>query len=155
MVRIEIFRNFADYYSPIKYMTLHIPFPELQSLLLTKAKQEVSLNYVDEQTVAIGKTAKFFGIEKKISMNMHVQEVAGSDIVLAHDNAILVKSIMEVVKIGFPQLTNLIEMRPPNAVAVHLDQIEQAKKALEYVTLNALCFRESGAVVDFSLRKEA
>lgn len=136
-------------------MTLHIPFPELQSLLLAKAKQEVSLNYVDAQTVAVGKAVKILGFEKQLSMKLHVQDVSGSDIVLAHDNAILVKSIMEVVKIGFPQLTSLIEMRLPNAVAVHLDQIEQAKKAFEYVTLNTLYFRENGAVVDFSLRMEA
>lgn len=132
-------------------MTLHIPFSELQSFLLAKAKQKVSLNYVDEQTVAIGKTVNIFGFEKQLSMKLHVQEVSGSDVVLSHDNAILVKSIMEVVKIGFPQLTNLIEMRPPNAVTVHLDQIEQAKKAFEYISLNALCFRESGAMVDFTL----
>lgn len=130
-------------------MTLHIPFPELQSLLLAKANQEVSLNYVDEQTVAVGKTVKL--LRRQLSTNLHVQEVSGSDIVLAHDNAILVKSIMEVVKIAFPHLTRLIEMRPPNAVAVHLDQIEQAKKAFEYITLNALCFQESGAIIDFSL----
>lgn len=132
-------------------MTLHIPFPELQSLLLAKAKQKVSLNYVDAQTVAVGKAVKILGFEKQLSMKLHVQDVSGSDIVLAHDNAILVKSIMEVVKIAFPHLTRLIEMRPPNAVAVHLDQIEQAKKAFEYVTLNALCFQESGAIIDFSL----
>lgn len=136
-------------------MTINIPFPELLSLLLAKAKQEVTLNYVDEQTVAVGKAIKIFGFEKQLSMKLHVQEVSGSDIVLAHDNAILVKSIMEVVKIGFPQLTSLVEMRPPNVVAVHLDQIEHVKKVLEYVSLNALCFRESGVVVDFNLKMEA
>lgn len=130
-------------------MILHIPFHEFQSLLLAKANLEVSMNYVDDQTVAVGKTVKL--LRRQLIMKLHVQEVSGSDIVLAHDSAILVKSIMEVVKIGFPQLTSLIEMRPPNAVTVHLDQIEQAKKAFEYISLNALYFQESGAVIDFSL----
>lgn len=136
-------------------MTVHIPFPELQSLLLAKSKHEISMNYMDEQTVAVGKTVKFLGLERQLSMKLYVQEVSGSDIVLAYDDTIFMKSIMKVVEFGFPQLMNLIEMRPPNVVAVHLDQIDQTKNALEYVTLNALCFRESGAVVDFSLNMEA
>ncbi|MBR4918058.1 MAG: hypothetical protein IKZ52_02430 [Bacteroidales bacterium] len=89
-------------------MNIKISYPEIQSLLQSKVKTEISLTYVDDQTIKVGKAFTVLGIFKTIGLKLRVENVSGDNIVLAHDNPILVKSAMKIVEVSFPEfLPNL------------------------------------------------
>ena len=89
-------------------MNFIISYPEIQSLLQSKVKQEITIAYVDDQTIKVGKTFTVLGISKTIGIKLRVGNVSGDNIVLAHDNPILVKSAMKIVEVSFPEfLPNL------------------------------------------------
>ena len=135
-------------------MNIHIPFTEIQSLLLTKTHQEVGMSCTDERTLAVSKTVTFLGFSKEIRMNLSVQEVADSRILLSHDNPVLIKSVVELAKFLSPKINELVEAPSSSTVALYLDKVEQLQKVFEKVTLQNICFQTDGADIYFSLKQQ-
>ena len=48
-------------------MNIKISYPEIQSLLEAKVKQEIAIAYVDDQTIKVGKTITVSGISKTVA----------------------------------------------------------------------------------------
>lgn len=71
-------------------MNIKISYPEIQSLLQSKVKQEITIAHVDDQTIKVGKTFTVLGISKTIGLKLRVEKVSNDNIVLAHDNPIRV-----------------------------------------------------------------
>ena len=121
-------------------MNINISYPEIQSLLQSKMKQELFLSYVDGQTIKVGKTITVLGFRKDIALKLRVEDVQGDDIVLAHDNPILVKSAMKIVEVAFPEFLELLELHSDNSVVVHLGRVKQLEKFFEIISLKDICF---------------
>lgn len=132
-------------------MNINISYPEIQSLIKEHLEQEIIVKFVNEKTIYVGKTMKFLGIEKAVGMNVRVEAIEGNNLILAHDNAILVKSVMKFIEIGSPDLSNFLQMRPDNTVAVCLSQIPQLEEVLEHATLDRLGFTEGGVMAGVTL----
>lgn len=121
-------------------MNINISYPEIQSLLQSKMKQELFLSYVDGQTIKVGKTITVLGFRKDIALKLRVEDVQGDDIVLAHDNPILVKSAMKIVEVAFPEFLELLELHSDNSVVVHLGRVKQLEKVFDMISLKGICF---------------
>ena len=134
-------------------MFLRISYPEIQSLLQSKVKTEITLAYVDDQTIKVGKTFTVLGISKTIGLKLRVENVSGDNIVLAHDNPILVKSAMKIVEASFPEFLEMLELHSDNSVVVHLGKVKQLEKVFDMVSLEGICFLPEGAVAEVAIRK--
>lgn len=134
-------------------MVLRISYPEIQSLLQSKIKQEINIAYVDDQTIKVGRAFTVFGISKTIGLKLRVENVSGDNIVLAHDNPILVKSLMKIVEVSFPEFLEMLELHSDNSVVVHLGKIKQLEKVFEMISLEDICFLSEGAVAEVIMRR--
>ena len=134
-------------------MFLRISYPEIQSLLQSEVKTEITLAYVDDHTIKVGKTFTVLGISKSIAMKLRVESVSGENIVLAHDNSILVKSAMKIVEASFPEFMEMLELHSDNSVVVHLGKVKQLEKVFEMISLEGICFMPEGAVAEVTIRK--
>lgn len=133
-------------------MFLRLSYPEIQSLLQTKVKQEIAVTYVDDQTIKVGRTFSLLGVSRTLGMKLRVESVNGENIVLAHDNPILVKSAMKIVEVSFPEFQELLELHSDNSVVVHLGKVKQLEKAFEMVSLEGICFLPEGAVAEATIK---
>lgn len=133
-------------------MVLRISYTEIQSLLQSKVKQEITIAYVDDQTIKVGKTFTVLGISKTIGLKLRVENVSGDNIVLAHDNPILVKSAMKIVEASFPKFLEMLELHSDNSVVVHLGKVKQLEKVFEMVSLEGICFMSEGAVAEVTMK---
>ena len=133
-------------------MVLRISYPEIQSLLQAKLKQEIAIAYVDDQTIKVGKTFTVLGISKTIGLKLRVENVSGDNIVLAHDNPILVKSAMKIVEASFPEFLEMLELHSDNSVVVHLGKVKQLEKVFEMISLEGICFLPEGAVAEVTMK---
>lgn len=133
-------------------MNIKISYPEIQSLLQAKLKQEITIAYVDDQTIKVGKTFTVLGISKTIGLKLRVENVSGDNIVLAHDNPILVKSAMKIVEASFPEFLEMLELHSDNSVVVHLGKVKQLEKVFEMVSLEGICFMSEGAVAEVTMK---
>lgn len=133
-------------------MNIKISYPEIQSLLEAKVKQEIAIAYVDDQTIKVGKTITVFGISKTVAAKLRVVDVNGDNIVLAHDSAILVKSVMKIVEMGFPEFLELIELHSDNSVVVHLGKVKQLEKVFQIFSLEGICFFPESVVAEVTIK---
>ena len=134
-------------------MNIKISYPEIQSLLQSKMKQEINIAYVDDQTIKVGRAFIVFGISKTLGIKLRVENVSGDNIVLAHDNPILVKSVMKIVEVSFPEFLEMLELHSDNSVVVHLGKIKQLEKVFEMISLEDICFLPEGAVAEVIMRR--
>lgn len=133
-------------------MLLRISYPEIQSLLQSKVKQEIIIAYVDDQTIKVGKTFTVLGISKTIGLKLRVENVSGDNVVLAHDNPILVKSAMKIVEASFPEFLEMLELYSDNSVVIHLGKVKQLEKVFDMVSLEGICFLPEGAVAEVTIK---
>lgn len=134
-------------------MNIKISYPEIQSLLQSNMKQEINIAYVDDQTIKVGRAFTVFGISKTLGIKLRVENVSGDNIVLAHDNPILVKSVMKIVEVSFPEFLEQLELYSDNSVVVHLGKVKQLEKVFEMISLEDICFLPEGAVAEVIMRR--
>jgi hypothetical protein len=132
-------------------MFLHISYLEIQSFA-KEHKHIITISYVNERTIKVCKKMMFFGIEQTVDINLRIDAVEGNNLVLAHDNATFVKSVMQYIELCQPEYLTLLRLRPDNTVALRMDQIPQLREVLEHKTLNSLGFSESGVTLGIDTR---
>ncbi len=147
MILSQIFRTQLEINNIIK-----ISYPEIQSLLQSKVKQEITIAYIDDQTIKVGKTFTVLGISRTLGLDLRMENVNGDKIVLAHDNPILVKSVMKIVEVSFPEFLEMLELHSDNSIAVHLGKVKQLEKVFEMISLEDICFLPEGTVVGMSIK---
>ena len=133
-------------------MNIKISYPEIQSLLQSKVKQEITIAHVDDQTIKVGKTFTVLGISKTIGLKLRVEKVSNDNIVLAHDNPILVKSAMKIVEASFPELLEILELYSDNSVIVHLSKVKQLEKVFQIISLDGIFFMPECAVAEVAIK---
>ena len=134
-------------------MKLQISYSELESIIRKKTGQSVEIGYVNPQTITIRKGIKVLFVQKAVSVNVEVVEIAGTDLVLRYDAGLGLEMAAKGVMIYFKEaLGNLVEERDQNALVVHLDQIEKVKGALSAVNLQTISFDDKTTIISFKLK---
>ena len=134
-------------------MKLQISYSELESIIRKKTGQSVEIGYVNPQTITLRKEIKVLFVQKTVSVNVEVVEIAGTDLVLRYDAGLGLEMAAKGVMIYFKEaLDNLVEERGQNALVVHLDQIEKVKGALSAVNLQTISFDDKTTIISFKLK---
>jgi len=127
-------------------MFLHISYPEIQSFA-KEHKHIITISYVNERTIKICKKMIFFGVEQTVDINLRIEAVESNNLVLAHDNDILVKSVMQYIELCYPEHLTLLRLLPDNRIVLCMDQIPQLRDDLEHLTLTSFGFTENGVTI--------
>ena len=134
-------------------MYLQISYSELESIIREKTGQSVEIGYVDPQTIKIRKEIKVFIAKKKISVNVEVLQVAGTDLILKYDAGLGLEMAAKGVLIFFKEsLGCLVEEKDQNTLVVHLSQIEKLKRLLSAVDLQTISFDDKTIIISFTLK---
>ena len=135
-------------------MKASISFPELQSLIAEKAKQQIGLAFVDVKTIRVTYPLNLGFIKKDISANLLIKELTGSDLLLQLDAGLgsdtMLTTVLSLLKDKLPE--GLIEKRPESHLLIHLGQIENVKTVLEKVDVTDLHVLTEGLEVEGTLK---
>ena len=135
-------------------MKASISFPELQNLVVEKAKQSVSFAYVDAKTVRVTYPLNLGFIKKDISANLIIKELVGSDLLVQLSAGLgtdtLLTTAFNLLRGKIP--ANLIEQRPDSHLLLHLGQIEQVKSVFDKVDVRDLHVLSEGLEVEGALK---
>ena len=135
-------------------MKASISFPELQNLVVEKAKQSVSFAYVDAKTVRVTYPLNLGFIKKDISANLIIKELVGSDLLVQLSAGLgtdtLLTTALNLLRGKIP--ANLIEQRPDSHLLLHLGQIEQVKSVFDKVDVRDLHVLSEGLEVEGALK---
>ena len=135
-------------------MKASISFPELQSLIAEKAKQQIGLAFVDVKTIRVTYPLNLGFIKKDISANLLIKELTGSDLLLQLDAGLgsdtMLTTVLSLLKDKLPE--GLIEKRPESHLLIHLGQIENVKTVFEKVDVTDLHVLTEGLEVEGTLK---
>ena len=135
-------------------MKASISFPELQDVLLEKAKQSISFSFVDEKTVKLTYPLNLGFIKKDISADLIIKELTGSDLLVQLSAGLgtdtMLTTLLSLTKDKVP--AGLIEKRPESHLLIHLDQIEQLKSVFEKIDVRDIHVLSEGLEVEGALK---
>ena len=135
-------------------MKASISFHELQNILAEKAKQQITLAFVDWKTLRVTYPLNLGFIKKDISANLIIKELIGSELLLQLDAGLgsdtLLTTVFGLLKDKIP--AGLIEKRPDSQILLHLDQIENVKTVFEKVDITDLHVIAEGLEVEGNLK---
>ena len=131
-------------------MKASISFPELQDLIVEKAKQPISFAFVDNKTVRVTYPLNLGFIKKDISANLIIKELIGSDLMVQLSAGMgtdtLLTTVLSLLKDKIP--AGLIEKRPDSHLMLHLGELEQVKSVFEKIealsarTISTTCWQQ-------------
>ena len=135
-------------------MKASISFPELQNIIVEKAKQSISFAFVDDKTVRVSYPLNLGFIKKDISANLIIKELIGSDLLVQLSAGLgtdtMLTTVLSLLKNKIPE--GLIEKRPESHLLLHLGQIEQLKSVFEKVDVRDLHVLADGLEVEGALK---
>ena len=135
-------------------MKASISFPELQNIIVEKAKQPVSLAFVDSKTVRVTYPLNLGFIKKEISVNLIIKELIGSNLLVQLSAGLgtdtMLTTLLGLLKDKIPE--GLIEKRPESHLLLHLGEIEQMKSVFEKIDMRDLHVIAEGLEVEGALK---
>lgn len=135
-------------------MKASISFPELQNLIIEKAKQPISLAFVDSKTVCVSYPLNLGFIKKNISANLIIKDLIGSDLLVQLSAGLgtdtLLTTALNMLRGKIPQ--GLLEQRPDSHLLLHLGQIEQVKAVFDKVDVHNIYVINEGLEVEGALK---
>ena len=135
-------------------MKASISFPELQDLIVEKAKQPISFAFVDNKTVRVTYPLNLGFIKKDISANLIIKELIGSDLMVQLSAGMgtdtLLTTVLSLLKDKIP--VGLIEKRPDSHLMLHLGELEQVKSVFEKIEVSDLHVLNDGLEVEGKLK---
>ena len=135
-------------------MKASISFPELQDLIVEKAKQPISFAFVDNKTVRVTYPLNLGFIKKDISANLIIKELIGSDLMVQLSAGMgtdtLLTTVLSLLKDKIP--AGLIEKRPDSHLMLHLGELEQVKSVFEKIEVSDLHVLNDGLEVEGKLK---
>lgn len=116
-------------------MKASISYQELQRLVIEQTKQPISFDFVDNKTVKVLYELNLGLIKKKISVDLKVLNIVGSDLRVKYSGGFgmdgLVKMALNMANDKIP--TGLLEEQPDHVLLVHLDKIDKIKPVFERI----------------------
>ena len=140
-------------------MNAIICFQEIQSLVKSKTGREIGLSAIDERTVKaeakVSVKVPFLGeIEKSIGVNVSVEKIEGSDILLKYDGGLGTDMIIGglLTFLSSSPALKLMGKTQGNGIVVHLDEVEEARKVLDLVELTGIAFNDNAVDIEGKLK---
>lgn len=116
-------------------MKASVSYQELQRLVTEQTKQPISFDFVDNKTVKVLYELNLGLIKKKISVDLKVLDIMGSDLRVKYSGGFgmdgLVKMALNMANDKIP--TGLLEEQPDHVLLVHLDKIDKIKPIFERI----------------------
>lgn len=116
-------------------MKASVSYQELQRLVTEQTKQPISFDFVDNKTVKVLYELNLGLIKKKISVDLKVLDIVGSDLRVKYSGGFgmdgLVKMALNMANDKIP--TGLLEEQPDHVLLVHLDKIDKIKPVFERI----------------------
>jgi hypothetical protein len=135
-------------------MKASISFPELQSILLEKAQQNMSFAHVDEKTIRVTYPLNLGIIKKDISADLTLLDMEGSNMLVGVDAGMgtdtALGTILGLLRNKIPE--GLIEKLPDRQLALHLDKIEQLKAVFDAIEVEDIRVLKEGIEVEGGLK---
>ena len=135
-------------------MKASISFPELQSILLEKAQQNMSFAHVDEKTIRVTYPLNLGIIKKDISADLTLLDMEGSNMLVGVDAGMgtdtALGTILGLLRNKIPE--GLIEKLPDRQLALHLDKIEQLKAVFDAIEVEDIHVLMEGIEVEGGLK---
>lgn len=135
-------------------MKASISFSELQNLITEKAKQPISLSFVDNKTVRVSYPLNLGFIKKDISADLIIKELTGTDLLLQLSAGLgsdtLLTTVLGLLKGRIPE--GLIEKRPESHLILHIGEVEQMKSVVEKIDVKDLQVLTDGLEVEGLLK---
>lgn len=120
-------------------MKLQIAYKELENFVQEKFKQQIGLAYANAHTISV--TKKMWMMD--FIVNVSVDQIAGNDIMLRYQaNMGLEMIIKGALMWSKEKIAGFVEEQEDNKLLIHLDKIEQLKKALERIEIQSIGFDE-------------
>lgn len=136
-------------------MELRIGYDEPMGVISKAVGREVALGYVADDEVSVAVKVKVLFASKWVSVNLKVERVEGSDVICSYSGAfgvaMLIKGALTFLKGYFPEVVKMVDMGDDGRLVLHLDEVEQLKKALEVVTLRGISFSPDAINVAMTL----
>ena len=140
-------------------MILQVPITEAVELIKQKSGKTVLLNVINDNTITIGyeinvKVPLIGNVSKNVNVNVTVDKVEKEDVYLhyavgMHGGDTIVSPLLSL----FANDIRIVEKCDNNGLVLHLREIEQAHKALEYVEMKSISFGIDSILVDFILKE--
>lgn len=135
-------------------MKASISFPEIQSILLEKAQQNISFAHVDEKTIRVTYPLNLGILKKDISADLTLLDLEGSNMLVGVDAGMgtdtALGSILGLLHNKIPE--GLIEKLPDRQLALHLDKIEQLKAVFDAIEVEDVHVLKEGIEVEGGLK---
>jgi hypothetical protein len=135
-------------------MKASISFPELQSILLEKAQQNMSFAHVDEKTIRVTYPLNLGIIKKDISADLTLLDMEGSNMLVGVDAGMgtdtALGTILGLLRNKIPE--GLIEKLPDRQLALHLDKIEQLKAVFDAIEVEDIHVLKEGIEMEGGLK---
>lgn len=131
-------------------MKASISFPELQHILLEKAGVDITFAFVNEKTISVTYPVSIGIIKKNISVDLTVEELKGSDMLLLVSGGmgteILINTVLGLLQNKIPE--GLFEKKDAKHFLVHLDTIEQVKPVFDAINVDDFKVLHDGLQVE-------
>lgn len=139
-------------------MILQIPISEAVELIKQKSGKMLMLKVVNEDTITIGyeitvKMPIIGNVSKNVSIDVTIDKVEKEDVFLhysvaMHGGDVIVSSLLSL----FANDIRIVEKCDNNGLVLHLCEIEQARKALDYVEIKSISFSTDSILGDFIVK---
>lgn len=141
-------------------MVLQIPITEAVSLIKTKTGKNVDLSIVNNNTVKVVYELKvkvpiFGDISKNVDLDVSIEKIQDETLYLQYTaGGIGIDMILKGIFTALPTFSNkrVIETTDGCRLKVNLDEIDEARKALNQIKVNNITFSNGNAVVDFNVK---
>jgi hypothetical protein len=140
-------------------MILQVPITEAVELIKQKSGKTVMLKVVNDNTITIGyeinvKVPLIGIVSKKVNVNVTFDKVEKEDVYLHYAIGMpggdaIVNSLLSL----FANDIRIVDKCDNNGLVLHLREIEEARKGLEYVEIKSISFGTDLILVDFKMKE--
>lgn len=140
-------------------MILQVPITEAVELIKQKSGKTVMLKVVNDNTITIGyeinvKVPIIGNVSKNVNVNVTIDKVEKEDVYLHYAIGMpggdaIVNSLLSL----FANDIRIVEKCDNNGLVLHLREIEQVRKGLEYVELKSISFDTDSILVVFKMKE--
>lgn len=136
-------------------MQLQIPLSEITDIVKAKYGVDIMLQAVSEKTLRVGYEISIIVYKKTVTVDLTVEDLKDEVLCLNYaSEQVGVDLILQGLLKFLPSFVDMrmIERRDGNCLAVHLEQIEQIRNALQQIDVVGICFDATNAIIDFHMK---
>ena len=137
-------------------MQAHITYQEIQNYISDHYANQVGLAYINNATLRISTEIQVWKLSKTVHVDITIQQIIGTDLYISYSGGLSVELViaplLSFIKRLIPDKTSFIQENGNHQLIVHLADIEQAKKALEVMSLKSISFNEENLCINLLLK---